>query len=285
MEIFWKYCRKRMENPIFKVLSNSIIWKCFSWYGSILEIFWRYSGNKTSILWKRVQFFQWSFPIDFASRKMKKRLKKNVMPWHSIVTRNSGRKILKKIFFHQNKNGCSHGKRVWRSLLVTALPARHVTCSMRVPVTSRTNKSFVFMFLNAWKPVIYIIPDHKIVCLEWRGFRSGIIRRMLASFGQVSLLIVLLVGVTCEEGILKTADLYKQLDSKCRNEEDSKCDAEEKGEVKLVLPRIDGVKVSVLVYVIMIGFRAKCAPWCVVLPLWKATMKQLGQLWKHLSRV
>ena len=28
METFWKYCRKRLENPISIVLSNSIVWKC-----------------------------------------------------------------------------------------------------------------------------------------------------------------------------------------------------------------------------------------------------------------
>ena len=27
--IFWKYCIKRLENPISIVLSNSIVWKCF----------------------------------------------------------------------------------------------------------------------------------------------------------------------------------------------------------------------------------------------------------------
>ena len=56
MEIFWKYCRKRLENPISIVLSSSTVWKCFPWYGNILEILWKYSGNKSSILWKRSLF-------------------------------------------------------------------------------------------------------------------------------------------------------------------------------------------------------------------------------------
>ena len=47
MDIFWKYCRKRLKNSI------SIVWKYFLWYGNILEILWKYSGNKISILWKR----------------------------------------------------------------------------------------------------------------------------------------------------------------------------------------------------------------------------------------
>ena len=34
------------------VLSNSIVWKCFPWYGNILEMLWK----KTSILWKRSSF-------------------------------------------------------------------------------------------------------------------------------------------------------------------------------------------------------------------------------------
>ena len=38
MEIFWKYCRKRLENPVSIVLSNYTVWKCFLWYGNILEI-------------------------------------------------------------------------------------------------------------------------------------------------------------------------------------------------------------------------------------------------------
>ena len=44
-EIFWKYCRKRLENPISKVLSNSIVLKCCRWYGNqsrnTLVIFWK----------------------------------------------------------------------------------------------------------------------------------------------------------------------------------------------------------------------------------------------------
>ena len=46
---YWKCCRKRLENPISIVLSNSIVWKCCPWYGNFLEILWKYSGNKTSI--------------------------------------------------------------------------------------------------------------------------------------------------------------------------------------------------------------------------------------------
>ena len=56
MEIFWKYCRKRLENPISIVLSNSIVRKCFTWYGNIQEILWKYFGNRTSILWKESSF-------------------------------------------------------------------------------------------------------------------------------------------------------------------------------------------------------------------------------------
>ena len=41
----------------WKVVSNSIVQKCFPWYGNILEILWKHSGNKTSILWKRSSFF------------------------------------------------------------------------------------------------------------------------------------------------------------------------------------------------------------------------------------
>ena len=33
-----------LENPISKVLYNSIVWKCFPWYGNILETL--------EILWK-----------------------------------------------------------------------------------------------------------------------------------------------------------------------------------------------------------------------------------------
>ena len=54
--IIWKYYRKRLENPISIVLSNSIVWKCIPCYGIILETFWRYSGNKTYILWKMSSF-------------------------------------------------------------------------------------------------------------------------------------------------------------------------------------------------------------------------------------
>ena len=39
------YCRKRLENPIFIVLSHSIAWKCFPWYGNILEIKLPYCGR------------------------------------------------------------------------------------------------------------------------------------------------------------------------------------------------------------------------------------------------
>ena len=46
MEIFWKYCRKSLENPISIVLSKSIVWKCCPWYEKILEILSKYSGNK-----------------------------------------------------------------------------------------------------------------------------------------------------------------------------------------------------------------------------------------------
>ena len=36
--IFWKYCIKGLENPISIVFSISIVWKCFPWYGNILEM-------------------------------------------------------------------------------------------------------------------------------------------------------------------------------------------------------------------------------------------------------
>ena len=52
MDIFWKYCSKSLENPISIVLSNFIVRKYILWYGNILEILSKYSGNKTSILWK-----------------------------------------------------------------------------------------------------------------------------------------------------------------------------------------------------------------------------------------
>ena len=55
--IEWRYWRKRLENRISIVLSNSIVWKCFPWCGNISqEILWKYSRNKTSILWKRSSF-------------------------------------------------------------------------------------------------------------------------------------------------------------------------------------------------------------------------------------
>ena len=59
MEIFKKCYRKRLQNLISIVLSNSIVWKCFPWNGNILEILWKYSGNRASIMWKEAQFFQW----------------------------------------------------------------------------------------------------------------------------------------------------------------------------------------------------------------------------------
>ena len=41
---------KRVGKPnLSTALSNSIAWECFSWYGIILEILLKYSGNKTSI--------------------------------------------------------------------------------------------------------------------------------------------------------------------------------------------------------------------------------------------
>ena len=45
LEIFWtEYCRKRLENSISIVLSNSIVWKCCPCYGNILEIELPYFG-------------------------------------------------------------------------------------------------------------------------------------------------------------------------------------------------------------------------------------------------
>ena len=49
MKIFWKYCRNILENPISIVLSNSMEWK-------LCSMAWKYSGNKSSILWKRPSF-------------------------------------------------------------------------------------------------------------------------------------------------------------------------------------------------------------------------------------
>ena len=40
----------------FHVLSNSKVWKCSPWYGDVLEITWKYSGNRTPILWNRSSF-------------------------------------------------------------------------------------------------------------------------------------------------------------------------------------------------------------------------------------
>ena len=45
MELFWKYSRKRLENPVSIVLSNSTVWKCFPWYGNILEMKLPYCGR------------------------------------------------------------------------------------------------------------------------------------------------------------------------------------------------------------------------------------------------
>ena len=56
----WKYFGffyKRVGKPnLSTALSNSIVWECFSWYGIILEILLKYSGNRTSILWRRFSF-------------------------------------------------------------------------------------------------------------------------------------------------------------------------------------------------------------------------------------
>lgn len=38
MEIFDKYCRKSLENSIFIVLFNSMVWKWFPWFDNILKI-------------------------------------------------------------------------------------------------------------------------------------------------------------------------------------------------------------------------------------------------------
>ena len=70
IEMFWKYCRKRLENPISIALYNSIVWECFPWYGTILEILSKYSANKTwTILWKSSSFspevsYQYAFITD-----------------------------------------------------------------------------------------------------------------------------------------------------------------------------------------------------------------------------
>ena len=45
MEIFWKYSRKGLQNPVSIVVSNSIVWKLFPWYGNILEIKLPYCGR------------------------------------------------------------------------------------------------------------------------------------------------------------------------------------------------------------------------------------------------
>ena len=56
VEIFCKYCRKRLENPISIVFSNSIVWKCFPWY----EIFQKHSriNLEYNFYTVEVQFFQ-----------------------------------------------------------------------------------------------------------------------------------------------------------------------------------------------------------------------------------
>ena len=43
--IYISYCRKRLENPISIVLSNSIVSKCCRLYGNILEIKLLYCGR------------------------------------------------------------------------------------------------------------------------------------------------------------------------------------------------------------------------------------------------
>ena len=45
IEVFFKYCRKRLENPISIVLSNSIVWKRFS-------VVWKYFRNSLEVSWK-----------------------------------------------------------------------------------------------------------------------------------------------------------------------------------------------------------------------------------------
>ena len=71
MEIFWKYCRKRLEYPISIIFSNSILWECFPWNGNIQEILWKYFGNKTSIPWKGSSFSSDSKKTAYIPKKPK----------------------------------------------------------------------------------------------------------------------------------------------------------------------------------------------------------------------
>ena len=43
--IVWKYYRKRLQNPLSIVLSNSIVRECFPWCGNIQETFCQYFGK------------------------------------------------------------------------------------------------------------------------------------------------------------------------------------------------------------------------------------------------
>ena len=47
---------RKTWRPIRTRAPTSGCLKCCPWYGNILEILWKYSGNKTSILWKRSRF-------------------------------------------------------------------------------------------------------------------------------------------------------------------------------------------------------------------------------------
>ena len=58
--IAWKYWRKRLENPISIVLSSSVVWTYFPWYGNILEIKLPYCGRGSV------------FPVNEAQRQQNK---------------------------------------------------------------------------------------------------------------------------------------------------------------------------------------------------------------------
>ena len=54
--VVWKYFRKRLENPISVVLSDSILWKYFMWLENFLEILWKFFLEIKLPYFGRVQF-------------------------------------------------------------------------------------------------------------------------------------------------------------------------------------------------------------------------------------
>ena len=78
-EMFCNIVKKRFENPISIILSNSLVWECFPWYGNILEMALEIFCNyKTSILQERSdQFIQWHadrdslFPVSPVTRSVR----------------------------------------------------------------------------------------------------------------------------------------------------------------------------------------------------------------------